>query len=154
MKSTFIILIFFASVLLTAGSAFAQTVADAPYIVESNSSGEISSKEIDSMAQEARQSSDRLFVIVRLGAGETNRRLNFVRLFNTRQYISEKSFDPMKTIFAEGEPIKGEGRIEFYLGSRLRLVLLAPRNKMPNLTCCEDYMPPVKKKPKRQKGKG
>ena len=73
--------------------ALAQTVSDEPYVVESNSSGEISSREIDSMAVEARQSGERLFVIVRLGTGETNRRLNSARLFNSRQYISQKSFD-------------------------------------------------------------
>jgi hypothetical protein len=30
-----------------------------------------------------------------------------------------------ETVFAEGERLKGEGRIEFYLGSYLRLVILA-----------------------------
>lgn len=151
MKFTFIILVFLASSLVVADFAFAQTVVDEPFIVESNSSGESSSSIIDQMAVEAKQSGERLFVIVRLGTGETNRRLSFVRLYNTRQYVSDKSFNPQKLVFAEGESIKGEGRIEFYLGSRLRLVLLAPRNKMPNLTCCEDYMPLVKKKPKRKK---
>lgn len=134
-------------------SAFAQTASDEPYIVESDSSGEISSREIDSMAVEAGQIGERLFVIVRLGTGETNRRLNFARLFNTRQYISQKSFDSRKTVFAEGERVEGEGRIEFYLGSRLRLVLLAQKNKMPNLTCCDDYIPPTRVKPKRKKSR-
>jgi hypothetical protein len=151
-KITFIILIFLAPSLLAAGSALAQTVGDEPSIVESDSSGEIASSEIASMLREARQDGERLFVIVRLGTGEMNRRLNFVRLFNTRQYILEKGFDRGKTIFAEGELVKGEGRIEFYRGSRLRLVLLAPRNGMPNLTCCEEYIPPAKKKPNRNKG--
>ena len=153
MKFTFIILIFLAPSLFAVDSALAQTVADEPYIVESDSSGEIASSEIASMLREAHQDGERLFVIVRLGTGETNRRLSFVRLFNTRQYILENGFDRGKTIFAEGEAVNGEGRIEFYRGSRLRLVLLAPRNRMPNLTCCEEYIPPAKKKPKRNKGR-
>ena len=131
-------------------SAFSQSASDEPYIVPSDSSGEISSREIDSMAVEARQSGERLFVIVRLGEGETSRRLNLGRLYNTRSYLSGKSFNPSTTIFAEGERVNGEGRIEFYLGSRLRLIVLAKRNKMPNLTCCEDYFPPAERKSKRK----
>ncbi len=134
-------------------SAFGQTVADEPYKIPSNSSGEENSALTDGIAIEARQSGERLFVIVRLGKGETSRRLNQVRLMNTKSYMLRKSFDAQTAVFAEGERVEGEGRIEYYLGSRLKLITLAPRNKMPNLTCCEDYFPPVKRKLKRKKRK-
>ena len=153
-KLTFIIL---ALVLCAASAhepAFAQVAPAEPYVVESDSSGEVSSREIDVMAVEAKESGERLFVVVRLGAGETSRRLNRARLYNTRQYVSAKGFDQRTTVFAEGERVVGEGRIEFYLGSRLRLVVLAERNKMPNLTCCEDYFPPSKTTRQRKSRRG
>ena len=135
-------------------SAFAQDAPAEPYVVESDSSGEISSREIDIMIAEASASGERLFVVVRLGAGETSRRLNRARLYNTRQHLSVKGFGPPPTVYAEGERVVGEGRIEFYLGSRLRLVVLAERNKMPNLTCCVDYFPPSKTTRKRKSRRG
>src|SRR6185295_13881517 len=106
----------------------AQSPADLPEVVPSDSSGEITSREIDRMSVEVRTSRERLFVIVRLGTGESSLRLNRARLYKTRQYLSIKSFDPKTTVFAEGERVEGEGRIEFYLGSRLRLVTLAKLN--------------------------
>jgi hypothetical protein len=129
----------------------AQTALNEPNVVPSDSSGEEASSEIDSIAVEAGQSGERLFVIVRLGAGETSRRLSHARLHNARAYLSIKGFDPETTVYAEGERVKGEGRIEFYLGSRLRLVTLAWRNKMPNLTCCDDRFPASGGKPKERK---
>ena len=150
-KFTSVVLAFALYSLAACGSAFAQRTSAEPYIVPSDSSGEINSREVDSMAVEARESGERLFVIGRLGTGETSRRLNLARLYNTRQYLSGKSFDQQAIVFAEGGRVKGEGRIEFYLGSRLRLVTLAKRNKMPNLTCCEDYIPPAKSKPERKR---
>jgi hypothetical protein len=77
---------------------------------------------------------------------EKSRRLNLGRLYNTRNYLSGKSFDQSTIVFAEGERVNGEGRLEFYLGSRLRLVVLAKRNRMPNLTCCDDYFPAARRR--------
>jgi hypothetical protein len=132
---------------------FAQSTLDQPCIVPSDSSGEISSSEIDRMSMDVRGTRERLFVIARLGTGETSRRLNRARLHNTKQYLSIKAFDPQTTVFAEGELAKGEGRIEFYLGGRLRLVILAKRNQMPNLTCCEDYFPAGRGRPKKNRSR-
>ena len=133
---------------------FAQSASDDPEIVPSDSSGEITSREIDRMAMEVRTKRERLFVIVRLGTGESSRRLNRARLYNARQYVSVKSFDQQTTVYAEGERVEGEGRLEFYLGGSLRLVTLAKRNKMPHLTCCEDYLPAVRGRPKKNGSRG
>lgn len=153
MKLTFIILAFLVCSLASSNSALAQNAWEGePYIIESNSSGEISSAVTDAMRSEMK--GERLFVIVRLGTGETNRLLNQARLQNTKAFMLGKGFDRQTSVFAEGERVEGEGRIEFYIGSKFRLVTLAPRNKMPNLTCCEDYFPPAKRKPKRKKRKG
>jgi hypothetical protein len=118
-----------------------------PYIIPSNESGEISSAVTDAMRLEIK--GERLFVIVRLGRGEANRLLNQVRLHIAKGFMLRKGFNGQTSVFALGEPVEGEGRIEFYIGSKLRLVTLAPRNKLPNLTCCEDYSPPSRKRTKR-----
>jgi hypothetical protein len=151
-KTTFIILALFLSSFVP--SAFGQVVADEPYKIPSNSSGEENSALTDGIAIEARESGERLFVIVRLGKGESSRLLNQSRLMNTKSYMLRKGFTSKSAVFAEGVRVKGEGRIEYYLGSKLKLITLAPRNKMPKLNCCDDYMPPVKKKLKRKKRRG
>jgi hypothetical protein len=70
MKLTFISIALIFCSLAACEAAFAQPDAGDPYIVPSDSSGELVSREIDSMAVESRQSGERLFVIARLGAGE------------------------------------------------------------------------------------
>jgi hypothetical protein len=151
MKFKLIFFILFLSSFLV--SVFGQTSSGESPILPSNSSGEENSALTDAIALEARQSGERLFVIVRLGKGETSRVLNNVRLFNTKSFMLSKGIDKQTAVFAEGEQAEGEGRIEYFLGSKLKLITLAPRNKMPNLTCCEDYMPPTRKNPKWKKRK-
>jgi hypothetical protein len=151
MTSPFKLLVLAFCILASGALAFAQGASDEPEIVPSDSSGEITSREIDQMSMEVKGRRERLFIIARLGTGETSRRLNRGRLYNTRQYLSLKAFDPLTTVFAEGERVEGEGRIEFYLGGTLRLVTLAKRNKMPNLTCCEDYFPVVRRRLKKSR---
>jgi len=97
---------------------------------------------------------ERLFVIARPGKAEKSNRISVARLSYTRTLLLVMRRFPFQTaIFAEGDRVDGEGRIEFYLGSRLRLVTLAKRNKILNLTCCEDYFPTVKTKPRRKKSR-
>lgn len=114
----------------------AQNKLGNPFIAPSSDSGENSSLIIDLIIADARKNNERIFVIVRAGEKETNRRINAVRLNNTRQHLSLKNIELKNVVFAEAENTKGEGRIEFYLGSELKLVLLSKRYKMPNLTCC------------------
>ncbi len=149
MKSYVTILIILLCVLVSSG--FAQENNDETFKIPSDSSGEENSALTDHLAIESRKSGERLFVIVRLGEGETSHKLNHSRLFNVKRYVFSRGFTNETSVFAEGERVKGEGRIEYYLGSKLKLITFAPRNKMPNLTCCEDYFPPVKKKTKIKK---
>ena len=152
MKFTLIILTLFLSLFTV--SVFGQNIVDEPYKIPSNSSGEENSALTDAIAIEIKQSGERLFIIVRLGKGETSRQINQVRLFNTKSFMLSKGIDEKTSVFAEGERTEGEGRIEYYLGSKLKLITLAAKNKMPNLTCCEDYIPPTKRNIKRKKRKG
>jgi hypothetical protein len=151
-KLKILILIFFCISLTQASGAFGQELADEP--IPSDSSGEIHSSLSDMMRTKARESGERLFVIVRLGDGETSRRVATARIKAAKGYfLRDDNFKAQTAIFAEGERVKGEGRFEYYLGSKLQFVALAPKNKTINFTCCEDYFPPVKKKTKRKRSK-
>lgn len=91
------------------------------------------------------QDNQRVFVIARLGSKETSTRLNRLRLNSVKIYtVVSGRFPKEMTIFAEGERAEGEGRIEFYLGSRLYLVALVAPGKNICLTCCDDSYVPSK----------
>jgi hypothetical protein len=135
-----------------ANATLGQELIDEPIL--SNSSGEIHSSLSDEMRTVARQSGERLFVIVRLGDGETSQRIVTARIKAAKNYFLQGDYFKAQTaVFAEGERVNGEGRFEYYLGSKLQFIALAPKNKIINFTCCEDYFPPVKKKTKRKKSK-
>ena len=72
-----------------------------------------------------------IIVIARLGDGEKNRALNRRRLHSVRAYLTESGWkrDPQTIILAEGERVKGYGRIEFYIYGGLYTVLGVHRNR-------------------------
>lgn len=72
-----------------------------------------------------------IIVIARLGDGESNRALNRRRLHNIRSYLTESGWkrDPQTIILAEGERVKGYGRLEFYIKGNLFTVLGVRRNR-------------------------
>lgn len=70
-----------------------------------------------------------VIVIARLGDGEQRVDLNHRRLHNVRTYLVE--FDrrsPQTIITAEGERVKGYGRVELYVGGKLFYVLMIRPN--------------------------
>ena len=74
---------------------------------------------------------DLIIVIARLGDGETRRALNRRRLHNVRTYLTSELFrkrDPKTVIVAQGERVKGYGRIEIYLKGALFDYLTVKRN--------------------------
>jgi len=79
---------------------------------------------------------EKALVIARLGRGETNRLLNRRRLNDVKTEFGI-NWDASKIILAEGERVKGQGRIEFYLGSELMSVSLLARNGDFCATCCD-----------------
>ena len=140
---------------MKANEVCCQELADKP--IPSNSSGEDHSSLSDAMRLLARQNGERLFVIVRLGDGEISRSVVAARIKAAQNYfLRDDSFKNQTPIFAEGERVSGKGRFEYYLGSKLQFIALAPKNKIINFTCCIDYFPTAKKnkKPKRKKTKG
>lgn len=87
-----------------------------------------------------------LIVIVRLGDGENSSELIQRRIYNMREYIKYRynSLASEKVIVAEGETVKGNGRIEYYLGGQLSERLLYPKNGYICHSCCgpdERYYP-------------
>jgi hypothetical protein len=87
-----------------------------------------------------------LIVIARSGSGEDSRELMRRRIYNVRQYFKERGrrLAPEKVVIAEGERVKGNGRLEYYLGGKLLQQLLFPRNHFICHSCCgpdEGYYP-------------
>jgi len=79
---------------------------------------------------------EKIFVIARLGAGESGRGLNRRRLNDVRTQFGI-NWNDSKIILAEGTPVKGQGRIEFYFGSELNSVSLLARNRDFCSECCD-----------------
>lgn len=139
----------FALIAVSALSAPSQDSQISTDLIKSSDSGEVAASLLDQLAVETFKSRERVFVISRKGTLDTNKKIALGRLMSARHNRSVKSFDPITTVLAEGTQIAGEGRLEFYVGSDLRLVIFAPRNEVPNLTCCPDYFPPPKRKRKK-----
>ena len=88
-----------------------------------------------------------IIAIARLGDGERNRELNSRRLHNVRMYLTEFDWHrpPQTLITAEGEPLKGYGRVELYVRGVLFAVLQVKRNQDLLVGSCEpDKIRPVK----------
>jgi hypothetical protein len=93
---------------------------------------------LDGLMEQVNESGERerVFVIARLGLGETSRHLNRRRLANAKVYL-ENRLKPEDIILAEGERISGEGRVEFYVGSKLTLISLVKRGRDLCVNCFE-----------------
>lgn len=88
-----------------------------------------------------------VIAIARLGDGEHRRELNRRRLHNVRVYLTEFDWQraPETVITAEGERVKGFGRVELYVGGKLVAVLGIKRNGDLMVGSCEpDDIRPVK----------
>ena len=71
-----------------------------------------------------------LIAIARLGDGERNRALNWRRLHNIREYLTYVRQRPAQNVVvAEGEPVKGRGRVEVFARGRLSAVFTVGRGQ-------------------------
>ena len=131
----------FAGVLLTlilcllTGVTFSQ----AQNIVDSRKAPcEGNSAWLDRLMQDVNESSERelVFVIARLGRGETSRYLTQRRLHNAKTYLGNR-LRSEQIILAEGDRSPEEGRVEFYVGSKLLLVSLIGRGRDLCVNCFE-----------------
>jgi hypothetical protein len=79
-----------------------------------------------------------LIIIARLGDGENRRRLNYRRLYNVRLQLNQRfAIKADKIIIAEGEPIKGLRRVEFYFNGEMIDMLLIGKNGDICVDCCD-----------------
>lgn len=70
----------------------------------------MNSAHLDALAVEQASSQERIFVIARLGRGESTNALNRLRLQAARAYlIDTRGLNPESLLFAAGERIEGEG---------------------------------------------
>lgn len=129
-----------ACLLFLVGPVSAQDKPLEPYVVEGNASAcEVNAATFDNLANILRSSDERLFVIARLGTGERSRDFNRRRLHNVRTYFTESwpTLGPKRIVFAEGERVEGDGRVEFYIGSRLFQISLVKRGRDICVDCCD-----------------
>lgn len=87
-----------------------------------------------------------IIAIARLGDGERSRELNRRRLHNVRVYLTEFDWQraPQTVITAEGERVRGYGRVELYVRGILFAVLQVRRNQDLLVGSCEpDDIRPV-----------
>jgi hypothetical protein len=130
--------------LLLDGHLNGQDKALEPYVVPGNHSAcEVNAAAFDNLANMLRSSEERLFILARLGTGETSAELNRRRLHNVRTYFKEgwPNVASKRFVFAHGDRVEGEGRIEFYIGSRLVQISLVRRGGDICVDCC-DYPDP------------
>ncbi len=98
---------------------------------------EINSAHVDYLRVEASNTRERVFVIARAGTNETDT-LNLKRLQKVRQFLEKiKGFNLLDVVYSRGDSVKGEGQIDFYLGSNLRLTIKARFNRAPCMDCCD-----------------
>jgi hypothetical protein len=134
------VLILILILLAVSPSVSAQSKHAEPYVVPSNSGAcEVNAASFDSLANILRSNDERLFVVARLGKGESSRELNRRRLHNVRTYFKDgwPQIDAKRFVFAEGDRVEGEGRVEFYIGSVLMQISLVKRGGDICVDCCE-----------------
>jgi hypothetical protein len=121
--------------------ASGQVCREFPCTVSSKATGEEASAAIDNFLSEAIQNTERIFVFAIPGNRENRNATNPDRLCEARRYILgrlgrsgfQQQYPP---VFGEGPAARGEGRIEFYLGSTLYLTRFISLNSPANLDCC------------------
>ena len=77
------------------------------------------------------------FIIFRAGKVETET-VNAKRLRYVKGFLqNSKGWRVFNTVYARGEKSDNEGIIEFYIGGKLFLIVISPKNKTPCLDCCD-----------------
>jgi hypothetical protein len=118
----------------------AQNKVIEPHVVQGDLSAcESNAVSFDTLASMLRSTIDeRLLVVARLGKGENSRELNRRRLYNVRTcFKGNWEIDAKRFVFAEGDKIEGEGRVEFYIGNDLIIVSVVKRGKDICVDCCD-----------------
>jgi hypothetical protein len=131
-----------------------QEISSRPFNCESNF---VYLSQITDMVKAQENQNGVLIIIARLGDGENRRGLNHRRLHNVRLQLNQQfRITPDKIIVAEGESVKGIGRIEFYLKGKMIDGLLVGKNDDICVGCCgpdERFYPDKEQFERRHKQK-
>jgi len=124
-------------IVISSTFCFAQVNKDETIIVEADANAcELNSRYFDMISNEVFKSKERIFAIFRAGKSETEN-VNAKRLAHVKAFLEQvKGWERFDVVYARGEKIDGEGRIEFYVGGKIFLATLASKNKTPCLDCC------------------
>lgn len=124
-------------VLISTSQIFSQTEEIKTELIEDNPNAcEMNSLLADRIRIEAYNTDEKIFIIFRAGDGEGTK-TNARRLTVVRNFLrNNKGWKSDIFIFARGEKVKGQGRVEFYLGSKLFWVALAGKGRIPCMDCC------------------
>ena len=122
--------------ILSVSLCFGQETNDEPRVIEDKSTAcENVPASLDAIIMEAVNKQEKVIAIFRASKNETEivnaNRLNFVK-WHLENYRKR----PQVIIYARGEKSENQGKIEFYVSGKLRLVIMSPHNKTPCLDCC------------------
>ena len=71
-----------------------------------------------------------MFIIARLGTGETSRKLNQDRLYALREYLFEyRKLPANRLVTAEGDRVKGPGQVEIYVNGKVYALFKMKRHR-------------------------
>ncbi|MDQ6786351.1 MAG: hypothetical protein M3033_05975 [Acidobacteriota bacterium] len=134
LKTVFLIL----AIIVLTSSSYSQKPNDKPIIIEKGGgSCEENSALVDGISNDVKENKERIFVIFRAGKGETET-VNAKRLTHVKWFLeNRKGWKVFDVIYARGEKSDGEGKIEFYIGGKLFLIMMSAKNYTPCLDCCE-----------------
>ena len=109
--------------------AVAQTAKSSEPILVNGDSNEDSKAALDLVAETAGEGK-LIIMIARLGNGESNRKLSWRRLQTAGSFLeSVRAVPKQRMVLAEGEVMRGQGRIEVYLDGKLYMIIVSARNK-------------------------
>ncbi len=118
---------------------------------------ESNSAYFDMISTEVNHTKQNIFAIFRAGKNETEI-VNAKRLFHVKMFLEKrKGWSKFNVVYARGEKTNNEGKIEFYIGGELFLILNSSKNKTPCLDCCNggfelpQNLDKVQKRHKRRK---
>lgn len=111
--------------------------------------GEVNSAELDVIRNEALgigaggsrvpAIEGHIIIVAQLGGGEQSRLRNWRRLHNIRAYLVKHGIKPERIVTSERVASPGKATVRIFLGGRLRLTIMADRNKDIQVDCCEEF---------------
>jgi hypothetical protein len=139
MKNLPHILIILSVVSYSSSITKAQSPSPEPEVIPANATRcQRNTTNIANLKQVARIRNEKVFVIAHLGSGEVSQNLNRRRLKDIGSEFDQIGpMDRKILILAEGERVKGQPRVDFYLGSELYFVSYIPRNGDFSSLCCD-----------------